>query len=99
MVWWRPLLLVVMSVLAGIVPLAYASPPDPTWFAGFWDDADFDDVVVAVTNQQAALDAAVAPPLPIRLVVFHAAAAPQDAPEAPARATTFPRAPPIPSSS
>lgn len=32
------------------VPLAYASPPDPTWIAGIYDNADYDDVVELVTN-------------------------------------------------
>ena len=35
-------------------PLAHASPPDPSWVAGFWDDADYDDVVLAVTGMTAA---------------------------------------------
>ena len=30
--------------------LAYADPPDPTWIPGFWDDADFDDVIVRVIS-------------------------------------------------
>jgi hypothetical protein len=30
--------------------LAYADPPDPTWIAGFWDNADFDDAVVHITS-------------------------------------------------
>jgi len=30
--------------------LAYADPPDPNWIAGFWDNADFDDVVVHITS-------------------------------------------------
>ena len=28
--------------------LAAASPPDPTWMAGLYDDADFDDVVIHI---------------------------------------------------
>jgi len=44
------LALLVLGLLAGLVPLAHASPPDPTWIAGFWDDADFDDVVVAIVS-------------------------------------------------
>jgi hypothetical protein len=42
-----PLLL---GVLATLVPLSHASPPDPTWIAGFYDDADFDDVVLAIVS-------------------------------------------------
>ena len=34
-------------------PLAHASPPDPSWVAGFWDDADYDDIVLAVAGMTA----------------------------------------------
>lgn len=39
-----------LLVLVALVPLAYASPPDPMWIAGIYDDADFDEVVVAVVS-------------------------------------------------
>jgi drug/metabolite transporter (DMT)-like permease len=45
--------LVAFAVVGALVCgqlLAYANPPDPTWIAGFWDDADFDDVIVRVTS-------------------------------------------------
>jgi len=32
------------------VTLAYASPPDQTWLAGIYDQADFDDVVGLLTS-------------------------------------------------
>ena len=48
------LALLVLGMLAGIVPLAQASPPDPMWIAGFYDDADFDDVVLAIVSADAA---------------------------------------------
>src|SRR5262252_440746 len=35
--------LVVTLIL--IAPIAFASPPDPSWIAGIYDDADGDDVV------------------------------------------------------
>ena len=38
------------SVLVTLVPLAHFSPPDPTWIAGLYDDADHDDAVVAITD-------------------------------------------------
>jgi len=38
------------SVLVTLVPLAHFSPPDPTWIAGLYDDADHDDAVLAVTE-------------------------------------------------
>ncbi|TMQ15266.1 MAG: hypothetical protein E6K82_25800 [Candidatus Rokuibacteriota bacterium] len=43
-------------VLAALLPLAYASPPDPTWFGGLWDDDDYDDVVVAAVQAVACVD-------------------------------------------
>ena len=39
------------ACLVAILPVAYSSPPDPTWLAGgLYDDADHDDVVLAVTD-------------------------------------------------
>jgi hypothetical protein len=38
------------SVLVTLVPLAHFSPPDPTWIAGLYDDADHDAAVVAITD-------------------------------------------------
>ena len=40
-----PALIVALSTLTS---LCYASPPDPTWIAGLYDDADQDEVVVEV---------------------------------------------------
>jgi len=40
----------VAGILAVLVPLAYAAPPDPTWIAGIYDNADCDDVVRLVTD-------------------------------------------------
>jgi hypothetical protein len=42
--------LTLISGLAAIIPLAYASPPDPTWILGIYDNADHDDVVGLVTD-------------------------------------------------
>jgi hypothetical protein len=36
--------------LVGLPALAYASPADPSWISGFYDDADYDDVVALVTS-------------------------------------------------
>jgi|SRR5215472_424988 len=44
------LAVLVLGLLAGLVPLAHASPPDPTWIAGLYDDADFDNVVIAIVS-------------------------------------------------
>jgi hypothetical protein len=45
------LLVLVLSMLG---PLASASPPDPGWIGGFYDAADYDDVVLAVTGMDPA---------------------------------------------
>lgn len=43
----RPsLVLAVLAALAALVPLAYASPVDPTWFAGLYDNGDSDGAVL-----------------------------------------------------
>jgi len=37
-----------LACLGSVTPLAYASPPDPTWMDGIYDD-DGDDVIVSLT--------------------------------------------------
>jgi hypothetical protein len=50
----RPLLMHVLVVaLLALTPLAQARPPDPTWLGGFYDDADYDDVVLLITTGSA----------------------------------------------
>jgi len=34
------LLVTLLVVLAALTPLAYATPPDPIWASGFFDDND-----------------------------------------------------------
>ena len=47
----RILLVVLVSILPVSLPiLAYASPPDPSWIPGIYDDDDYDDVVVLVAS-------------------------------------------------
>jgi len=46
--FWAALLTLVLVVV--LRPLAHASPADPTWIGGFYDDADFDDVVYLVVT-------------------------------------------------
>jgi len=43
----------VIALLVGLLsltPLAYASPPDPVWISGIYDDDDQDDVVTLATS-------------------------------------------------
>lgn len=42
--------LVLVATLAALTPAAFASPPDPTWIAGFYDNGDHDDVILLVTS-------------------------------------------------
>ena len=53
------------AVLATISGLAYASPADPTWISGVYDDADFDDVVGLVTSAEALATTASTADLPL----------------------------------
>lgn len=49
---WSDFWVAVLTVALVVVlrPLAQASPVDPTWIAGFYDGADFDDVVHLVVT-------------------------------------------------
>jgi hypothetical protein len=48
---YRPLLvLLVVGAVLALTPLAQASPPDSTWIGGFYDNADYDDVIIALTS-------------------------------------------------
>src|SRR5215467_10747861 len=44
----------IVLALILLPPLAFASPPDPSWVAGFYDGADGDDVVSLVYETSAA---------------------------------------------
>jgi len=47
----RVLLVALVLIVPATLPaLAYATPPDPSWIDGIYDDADYDDVVVLVTS-------------------------------------------------
>lgn len=41
---------ILMAACVTITALAYASPVDPTWIAGVYDDADYDEVVNLLTE-------------------------------------------------
>ena len=93
-----PGLSITLLTLLIIVPitLAHASPPDQTWFAGVYDQADFDDVVGLLTSALEAADSTIAPEPGPRLAL-----APKLCPATvawPARAPAYSaplRAPPI----
>ena len=44
------LVFLLVGVLPALPAAAYSQPPDPTWQGGYWEDDDFDYVVLVVTN-------------------------------------------------
>jgi hypothetical protein len=52
----RLLLLTLAGAMLALAPAAHASPPDQTWIAGLYDNADYDDAVLAVIASMASLD-------------------------------------------
>ena len=42
--------LVLVALIVGLTPAAYADPPDPLWIGGYWDDDDFDNVVAFIAS-------------------------------------------------
>ena len=91
--WVSWLLVGLMVVLA---PMAWASPVDPSWIKGWYDDADFDDVVTFLTSGTVAIPALpVAELLPV-LASVPADFAPDERPGAATlRSPHSPRAPPL----
>ena len=45
----RLLGLALIGLIASLTPLAFADPPDQTWLGGYWDNDDFDEVVVFIS--------------------------------------------------
>jgi len=56
----RSLTLVLLGLVLSLRALAYATPPDPTWIAGLYDDDDYDDVILLVTSTAGAPPAVIA---------------------------------------
>lgn len=48
--------LTLLTSLVALTPLAYASPPDPIWVGGVFDDDDNDNGVFFVTSSTATID-------------------------------------------
>jgi len=59
---WTTRLILAVVVFA-LTPLAHACPTDPTWIAGFYDDNDYDDVVLFITGSLTALSPDVVAPI------------------------------------
>lgn len=89
------LALLLVAVVACLAPATYANPPDPTWLSGYWDDHDFDDVVILLDGTVAVVPSVTIDATPVCDVVALVRAA--DLPAAPAVVddTASPRAPPL----
>ena len=55
-VWLAVLLL---GVLLTLPPIAHATPTDPVWIPGLYDDNDYDDVILFLTGAVSAVDSGV----------------------------------------
>src|SRR5215831_10635795 len=51
-----PLAFSLCILISSLSVLAYASPPDPSWVRGVYDDADFDDVVCLILANTGLVD-------------------------------------------
>jgi len=94
----RPAGLSILLALLVIAPvtLAYASPPDQTWLAGIYDQADFDDVVGLLTSALEASGSTSAPEAGLCLVLAPKLyAAMVGWPANPPAYSAPPRAPPV----
>jgi len=81
--------------LLGLVPAAYADPPDPTWLAGYWDDDDFDNVVILIVKTCAVEAPLLIDSGPLWTVVVGVDLLPLRFVQVSTRAAAFPRAPPV----
>jgi hypothetical protein len=48
--WLAAVALLLIGSLSALTPLAQAIPQDPTWIAGIYDGADYDDVALLITT-------------------------------------------------
>src|SRR5215813_4192264 len=46
----RVVVLILTGTLLALIPAAHSSPPDPTWIAGLYDDADHDEAILAIID-------------------------------------------------
>jgi hypothetical protein len=87
---------ILLGLLVGLLPLAYASPPDQTWLPGLYDNADYDDVVIALTSTSGASDRTPLPDLGATAETIRTLhAAEPSAPESALRSPYRLRAPPV----
>jgi hypothetical protein len=79
-----------------VTPLAWATPLDPSWTKGMYDDGDFDDLLAYLTSGSAATcPAPVTDGMPLPTREVRALLAPDPVVSAAPGAAAAPRAPPI----
>ena len=86
---------VLVAALLGLVPAAYAGPPDPTWLGGYWDDDDFDNVVILIVKTCAVEAPLLIDSGPLWTIVVGVELLPLRFVQVSARAAASPRAPPV----
>lgn len=91
------LLAVALAALFLLLPVfAYASPPDPTWIGGYYDDGDYDDVVILITAEPSPPPPAVGLcPEPAYVVVWLVPIADEQPPPARSLQAQLSRGPPL----
>ena len=91
----RALSALVLASIAALPAMAHASPPDPSWIVGVYDDGDQDDLIALAAWATGATGA----PLDIHLTLVPVEGLPPVHDRAPAAGTPSPvrsRAPPAP---
>jgi hypothetical protein len=91
----RVLRLVVLAVLLALPALAWASRPDAVWIGGVYDDADADDVVLAITSAVGTLVPVAAAAVPVCSPPLRLLPSPGGRARPPAVPAGPPRAPPL----
>jgi hypothetical protein len=89
------LVVLLACALIGLTPLAYADPPDPLWITGYWDDDDFDNVVVVILGTCIIPVEPPASPKPHWALLAKVESSGRAAIPIPLRSVVRPRAPPV----
>ena len=91
----RIIVLVVALVSPALTTLAHIDPPDPTWIGGYWDDDDFDNVVILIVKTCAVEAPLLIDSGPLWTIVIGVELLPLRFVPVSARAAASPRAPPV----
>ena len=57
------LAILLLGVVLALTPIAHAAPTDPGWISGFYDDNDYDDVVLFITGSLTAVSPNIVDPI------------------------------------